>query len=253
MWMYLNLILWSQIAAVNARRARATSVITKCIIKFCEFDLFTQSCCSSLKCKWQHLSVFFYVQNDHLFIYFYTIFYRRRSWIAERCDTLCHQAKLKEAPKADKGPFSLRARHVLKSVDRPHFSILHLKISPLSVGAPAVRWQVGQKGNWVREGRRGKRRERMGGAGSESWGATLCPAETLKSWRYGGCLRGFFFFFFLEGIESIEIAFFQQANFMGILKRNILWWESKALDGLLALVPFLAVFLSLSSVVFYSP
>lgn len=36
---------------------------------------------------------------------------------------------------------------------------------------------------------------------------------------------------FLEGIESIEIAFFQRANFMGILKRNILWWESKALDG----------------------
>lgn len=27
---------------------------------------------------------------------------------------------------------------------------------------------------------------------------------------------------FLEGIESIEIAFFQQANFMGILKRNVL-------------------------------
>lgn len=47
-----------------------------------------------------------------------------------------------------------------------------------------------------------------------------CPAETLKSWRYGG---------FLEGIESIEIAFFQQATFMDILKRNILWGNQKLL------------------------
>lgn len=60
--------------------------------------------------------------------------------------------------------------------------------------------------------------------------AILCPAETLKNWRYGGCLKGVFLFFFLKGIESIVIAFFQRANFMGILKRNILWKKSKALD-----------------------
>lgn len=70
-----------------------------------------------------------------------------------------------------------------------------------------------------------RQRGKEGGVREKRREAILCPTETLKSWRYGGCLKVFF-----EGIESIEIAFFQQANFMGILKRNILWWKSKALD-----------------------
>lgn len=71
--------------------------------------------------------------------------------------------------------------------------------------------------------KKSKTERRKRGLGGTKEIIFLCPTETLKHWRYGGS--------FLEGIESIEIAFFQQANFMGILKRNILWRESNALDG----------------------
>lgn len=54
------------------------------------------------------------------------------------------------------------------------------------------------------KGRELIRRERKKrGWGRDEKTAILCPAETLKSWRYGGCLK---VVFFLEGIESIVIV-----------------------------------------------
>lgn len=83
------------------------------------------------------------------------------------------------------------------------------------------------------------------GAGARQKDETLFwSLREVKSWRNGGCLK--LFFFFLKGIESMEIAFFQQANFMGILKRTILQWESKAFMFSSLLFPF-------SLCQFYSP
>lgn len=77
---------------------------------------------------------------------------------------------------------------------------------------------------------------------------SLRPSFELEVWW----LFEFLVFLF-GGIESIEIAFFQQANFMGILKNIVLGGNQKRLVVSSVLFHFSTLSLSLSSSVgFYT-
>lgn len=99
--------------------------------------------------------------------------------------------------------------------------------------------------SWFEDKTERKERKNKSGVREKRHEPVLYPAETLKEvWCPFEC--------FLEVIELIETTFFLQANSMAILKRNILWGKSKALDGEPTFVPFSHSLSIFSSVIFYS-